>query len=373
MTSKRTVQLLNVLLVLSLLFSAIAYAGPQNLNPTLNKKDAVVFGGGSFLEDKSTFSSAVEVQMSEAGGYVYLSWVNNRPKNPIYYVSIAKDGKWLVRNKKVFEASGAASPIGNADYKLNEIVNLGHVAYLSYLDRKNMKYYIRQVTLDGKGSMAVNKTIFTLPITNEKNNLKAGQIRPLSTSKGPGVIFHKTYETETAYPYKVKETAYTIFLASTGAKAASFSDSTFALYKRLPRAEPETSTKEHYNAYWDVEAKLLYHNDGMGFVRKFNTATGKAVVDAKNNPVSLVTKAAFLFDSEHLFAYNSVSKKHWVERFDNKTMKSKAVSDYFKLDGYSYNNKVFATAEGKEFHIWEITTRVDSAQSPALKLTTVTK
>ncbi|WP_058300932.1 hypothetical protein [Gorillibacterium timonense] len=373
MTSKRTLRSLNVLLVLSLLFSAIAYAGPQSLDPTLKKKDAAVFGNGSFLEDKSTFTSAVEVQMSESNGYVYLSWVNNRPKNPIYYVSIAKDGKWLVRNKKVFEASGVTSPIGNAEYKLNEIVNLGNVVYLTYLDMKGMKYYIRQVSLDPKGTMTVNKTIFTLPITNEKNNLKAGQIRPVYTSKGPGVIFHKTYETETVYPFKVKETAYTIFLASTQAKAASFTDSTFALYKRLPRAEIETSTREYYNAYWDIEGKILYHNDGMGFVRKFNTATGKAVVDAKNNPVSLVTKAAFLLDNQYLFAYNSVSKKHWVERFDNKTMKTKAVSDYFNLDGYSYNNKVFATSTEKEIHVWEITTRVDSALSPALKLTTVTK
>ncbi|RCX18648.1 hypothetical protein DFP94_106182 [Fontibacillus phaseoli] len=377
MSSRKSLWVLCFTIVCSLLVSTAAYAGPQQKEPTLGTKEAVYFGGESFIEDQSTFglyAAVSDVKLSESNGYVYFSWIKDRQTKPKYYVSIAKDGKWIVRNKKVFETSGEAPLINNAEWKLNEMVNLGNVIYLTYIDKKNLKYYIHQVSLDSKGDMAVNKTIFTLPVTNIKNNLKAGQIRPLQTSEGPGILFHRDYEEVKLHEYK--ETTYTIFLTSTRAKAVSFTDATFALFHRIPRAESEESSRENPVAYWDAQNNMLYHVDqdvGSGFVRKFNTSTAKAVSTAKGQPISLVTKATVLLDHQYLFAFNSDSGRHWVEQFDNQTMKTKAVTDYFKLENNSFNDRVFVTTTAKEIHLWELATRGDAPFKPGLKLITVSK
>ncbi|MNI67594.1 hypothetical protein D3C73_1232350 [compost metagenome] len=117
---------------------------------------------------------------------------------------------------------------------------------------------------------------------------------------------------------------------------------------------------------------MLYHiEDRLGFVKKFNTAAAKPILDTKGEEISLITKAIFLVDNQSLFAFNSSSYNHWVEKFDNKTMRAKAVTDYFRLEGMSYNNEVFVTSTTKEIHIWEISTHGKNGPLPVLKLITI--
>ncbi|MFD2614622.1 hypothetical protein [Paenibacillus gansuensis] len=321
---------------------------PVNFTPSKIKQ----FGNAGF----SSFSDPRDlsgISIYENNGYVYVIWVANGN----VYLSLAKEGKWVYRDKVVTTVKDQ-KPLPEAeDYDYKAVIS-GNYVYLTFDFRadkaKNWaplssdNYFnpvasiTRQLTLGPSGLVGA-KTFrgFVAESTAPNSGYTAV---PVDTSKGPGVIFMTNF---------IDSPTRNLYVPAVG--------------KTL---KVNVSYIDNNIEYIDIDKNKALHNDNFRGTGQFNIKSGDPLFNtdgkdklAPNVYGDFILNAgnSKMFFNEFKFLNDDKYIRVTIGKFDSNLINNSKKNVQFMIPNnlfYGYgdrtNSTVYVTQGSKEIHVWQL-------------------
>jgi hypothetical protein len=282
------------------------------------------YGDDGFTDQDEILGLAV----SEEDGYVFVSWRDRDKWLPkLYYLSVAKDGKWLYNDKIIFEENDNTSSY--------DWMATGTSIYLFYdgADEKK-KPYLRQIRFNETGEIVFNKILF------QNDSQLQGSLITTPDQKGALIYDNRSYH---------------IFLEDNPDQPITFKDPLELIkWDRLPYRGNYYADLKHNQLYFSHR----YNSDYWEGVQRMDMSTGEPLYNEEGKDKKTEKEGTYMFGSgNNKFYVMSANRDYGGE---NKVdlgyydAELNVLSNEFSLPFKLEYESQFLTYTDKEIHFWTL-------------------